>query len=132
MAWVARVNLKGPESDTTPVSISSLYTASTGWTINSQGARKTVNTIFFTVDATYTGANVTVPTNGDISTQQVATTPVTVNRSLIDAGATTTGYGPNCNAMIQTNGNLSIVSMVPGATMNSGDRFSLVGSYPVS
>lgn len=105
------------------------FTVAAGWAIDSQDAFKIGGLADVSVVFHRTGGSITVPANGDIVNQTVATFR-TGWAPLRGRGLTGGGTGAMAQAVVAPGTGLVLASLAVGGTsINSGDSFSSNGRY---
>jgi hypothetical protein len=109
------------------------FTANTGgsWAFNTQSYRVVAGSLcFLHIQATYTGATITGPANGNIANTVVATVipaacrPNRDMRFMFAVGSASCG-----SAAVTAAGTMQIESLLPTATISSGDQVTLDCMY---
>lgn len=106
----------------------SKYTAQAGWEISSGTFNIYGRQVCMTLTIKRTGANVSVPTNGNISNQNL----VQIDEDFRPPTGTVAGCGSSgtmIGAYVSTAGYVTIGAVPGGTTMNTNDSFSVYSSW---
>lgn len=111
----------------TGVVTSGILTISTGWTLNWQQARMFGPLVAATFSVTYTGATVTVPTNGDITNQAIGTLAAAYRPFYY---FTLQNFaGPMAQFYVNSGGALTLSAVAPGSTLTNGTNYQCGGVW---
>lgn len=104
-------------------------TSVAGWTLDSWILWRVGDSIQATVTVTRSGGAITVPVNGNIGNQQIAT----VNTANWSPGSSVSGVsasaGRLCNGVFSSGGEVVIAAMAPGANVANGEQFQVQAMY---
>ena len=104
---------------------STVFAASTGWSIQSYSVRKLNSIVNGIINVTRTGSNITVPASGNITNATVATLASGYYNSSASSGMVLTNAGgPLIGGYVSASGEIIITAASGGATISTNDTFS--------
>jgi len=116
-------------TDGTPrVTTADFITAGSGWSIVEAEAISYLGTAHVSVEFTRTGAAVTVPANGDVSSQTVGTLKAGWEAVGRNFPMSTALVGPVVAGRVWGS-SFQLTAVAPGVTIPTGGAFTLAGSY---
>jgi hypothetical protein len=107
--------------------IATAITAASGWSVQAQGLRRVGNLALVHLSVTRTGSAVTVPADGNVANEQVATLPVGFRPVNTYQPLSSSSTGRVTSGAANTDGTVTLAATTPGSNIETGDTISLDG-----